>query len=100
MPVRFHPLARVEIDEAVDHYRVISPRLANRLRDELDDIFQEIAVTPTRWAYYEPLASHKRWRRRLMNGFPYLVIYEEVPDGLRVVAVSHAARRPGSWRNR
>ncbi len=100
MSVQFHPLARVEIDEAINHYLAISPRLAQRLRDELDAIIQEIAATPTRWGYYEPLASRKRWRRRLTVGFPYLVIYEEIPDGVRVVAMPHAARRPGYWRNR
>ena len=36
----------------------------------------------------------------LVEGFPYAIIYRETPDGIRVVAVAHAAREPGHWAGR
>ena len=39
-------------------------------------------------------------RRRLTRRFPYAVVFVELPDEIRVVAVAHGRRRPGYWRGR
>jgi len=32
--------------------------------------------------------------------FPYAVVYRDQPERIEIVAVAHAARRPGYWQNR
>ena len=36
-------------------------------------------------------------RRVRVPGFPYYVVYRAPPQGLRVLAVAHAKRKPGHW---
>lgn len=37
-------------------------------------------------------------RRLMLRRFPFAIIYRVDDAGLRIVAVAHAHRRPGSWR--
>ncbi len=39
-------------------------------------------------------------RRYLMQGFPYAVVFVELPDQVHVIAIAHLKRRPGYWRVR
>lgn len=39
-------------------------------------------------------------RRALMQRFPYAIDFEAHPDGIRVLAVAHAKRRPLYWLGR
>lgn len=95
-----HPLARDEMADAIDYYAAISEELATRLADEIDALLEEVETAPLRWAFYEPLIEHRRWRRRIATGYPYLVIYEVVGDRIRLVAFPHVAQRPGYWMDR
>jgi hypothetical protein len=36
----------------------------------------------------------------LARGFPYVVVYLDEPERVWIVAVMHAKRRPGYWRER
>jgi hypothetical protein len=40
------------------------------------------------------------YRRHRVRRFPYLVFYAVAPEEIRVVAIAHAKRRPGYWRDR
>ncbi|MEN1680398.1 MAG: type II toxin-antitoxin system RelE/ParE family toxin [Planctomycetota bacterium] len=100
MKLVVHPLARDEIEAAIEKYAAISPSLGWRLSDEMDAIADELVAEPNRWAYYELLASDKRWRRRLTTGFPFVAIYEVIDQQVLLVALAHTARRPGYWQDR
>lgn len=63
--------------------------------DELDRAVERIAEAPTRW----PAHLHGT-RRYLLRRFPFSLVYREVGPILTVVAVVHAKRRPGYWRDR
>lgn len=39
-------------------------------------------------------------RSKGVNGFPYRVVYFVADELLTIVAVAHAKRRPGYWRER
>jgi toxin ParE1/3/4 len=39
-------------------------------------------------------------RMRVVEGFPFLLIYREFADHIRVYAVADGRRRPGYWRRR
>lgn len=100
MRLVFHPLAREEMADAIDYYTAIDAQLATRLADEIDILIADVQAAPLRWGFYEPLIEHRRWRRRLATGFPYILIYEVQKDRLRIVAFPHVARKPGYWINR
>lgn len=39
-------------------------------------------------------------RRFLMRRFPYKIIYQALPDRVRIIAIAHVRRRPFYWRHR
>ena len=45
-----------------------------------------------------PLAGE--FRKRIVPGFPYSIIYRVWEDYMYLVAVAHQHRRPGYWRER
>ncbi|WP_123658850.1 type II toxin-antitoxin system RelE/ParE family toxin [Salinisphaera japonica] len=42
----------------------------------------------------------RRTRRRLVNRFPYGIVYRHTDDGIFVVAIAHLHRKPEYWRDR
>ena len=52
-------------------------------------------VTPNTW----PAFDHGT-RRFLLRRYPYNLIYRVEPTRLVIVAVAHAHRRPGYWKQR
>jgi hypothetical protein len=44
--------------------------------------------------------SDHRYRRAVLDRFPYLVVFELRAEGVEVVAVAHAKRRAGYWADR
>jgi plasmid stabilization system protein ParE len=45
-------------------------------------------------------AQGGRFRSLLVQGFPYIVVYQDRPEECLIVAVAHTSRRPGYWRKR
>lgn len=39
-------------------------------------------------------------REAFLKRFPYRVVFVELPEEIRVVALAHKRRRPGYWRHR
>jgi len=91
----FHPAAEAELNEAVDYYNARRPDLGWEFAAEVQLAIQNILAYPQAWT---PLSLHTR--RCLTRRFPYGVVYQIVPDGIRVVAVMQLNRRPGYWRDR
>jgi toxin ParE1/3/4 len=94
-PVELHPAALAEAEEAAAWYAERDPRVAALFAEELETALDRIADAPHRW----PVYLHGTRRVRLTR-FPYLVAYREEPTRILVVAVAHAKRKPGYWRNR
>jgi plasmid stabilization system protein ParE len=94
-PHVFHPEAGEEYTQAVEYYAAITPELGRRFNDEIDRLIQEVCHQPGRFLRFSPPA-----RRALARKFPYSVVYLDEPDRVWIVAVAHAKRRPGYWRQR
>jgi plasmid stabilization system protein ParE len=94
-PHFFHPDAGEEYTQAVLYYAGVSPELGGRLYDEIERLIQEVRRQPERFARFSPPT-----RRALARSFPYSIIYLDEPDRIWIVAVMHAKRRPGYWRDR
>ncbi len=94
--VRRHRAAEAEIRDAFDYYfERAGFGVAARFRDELSIVLRYISDFPEAGSPY--LRNTRRWRLR---DFPYAVVYRLLPDGPYVVALIHAARKPGYWTER
>ncbi len=91
-----HPEAEDELQVALAWYISRSRRKALRFDKKLDGVMEEIRTHPDRY----PQLDHE-FREAAVPKFPYSVIYRAMPSGdVQVVAVAHASREPGYWRDR
>ena len=91
----FHPEARAEMRESVEFYEARLDGLGLRFLSAVEQIAQRISAHPEAGA---PLVGE--FRKRIVSGFPYNVIYRVSEDYIYLVAVAHQHRRPGYWRER
>ncbi|MCP3964241.1 MAG: type II toxin-antitoxin system RelE/ParE family toxin [bacterium] len=95
MKLKFHPAARIELNEAVDYYEERRSGLGWEFYEEVQDTIRRILGFPGAW---QRLSA--KTRRCLTNRFPYGVVYQVEADEVRIVAISHQSRKPGYWRGR
>lgn len=93
--VELHPQAIEDIQGARDWYASRSAQAAAAFFDEIETGLQKIAERPEAW----PMFLHET-RRFLLRRYPYSLVYRVKPLTIEVVAVAHAKRRPGFWRDR
>jgi hypothetical protein len=95
MRVRMLRAAREEFTRAISYY--------DSNRDGLGDAFvREVAQAVERmrkWPRAWPKVS-KKSRKCSLNRFPYGLIYQQLSDEIRILAVMDLRRRPGYWKNR
>jgi plasmid stabilization system protein ParE len=86
-----HPEAERDIADATDFYRVSADAsVAERFIAEVERVAQLLARHP---GLGTPL---ERGRRAFpLQVFPYVVVYREMQDKVRVLIVRHQHRRPG-----
>jgi toxin ParE1/3/4 len=94
-PYTFHPQASEEYTQAAAYYEAVAPELGGRFYDEIEQLIAEVRRQPDRFFRFSPPA-----RRALARKFPYPVVYLDESDRVWIVAVMHAKRRPGYWRER
>jgi len=94
-PHVFHPEVADEYFQAVQYYADITLELGGRLYDEIERLIREMRREPSRFSRFSAPA-----RRALARRFPYSVVYVDEPEHVWIVAVMHAKRRPGYWRER
>lgn len=56
---------------------------------------QEIPIDPQRFP-----AGGKSARRPVMQWFPFIIHFAELPDAIWILAFAHTSRKPGYWRRR
>ena len=93
--VEFHPEAVAEARSAREWYETRSQAAANAFIAEIENAIEQISEAPARWPSYL-----QGTRRYLLQRFPYSVIYREHESRIQVVAVAHARRKPGYWKER
>ena len=91
----FHPEARAEMRESVEFYEARLDGLGLRFLALVEQAAERISAHPDAGA---PLAGG--FRKRIVPGFPYNIIYRVREDYIYLVAVAHQHRRPGYWRER
>jgi toxin ParE2 len=91
----FHPEARAEMRESFEFYEARLEGLGLRFLSAVEQTVERISTHPEAGA---PLSGE--FRKRIVSGFPYNIIYRVREDYVYLVAVAHHHRRPGYWRER
>lgn len=99
MTFRIHirPAAKADIASAAAWYEARKPGLGQRFILNTIKSIEALALNALIYRM-----RHKRFKARwcIPPGFPYLIIYRVEEDLVTVVAVIHAAQKPGEWRSR
>ena len=94
--VFLHPGADAELAEAVRYYEEEEEGLGARFEAEIVRCARLIQRAPEA----APVVRPKGLRRKVLQRFPYSLIYAVEPDRIRIVAIAHQRRRPGYWSHR
>lgn len=89
-PIEYLPGARRDFDESFDWYAARRTRAAQRFVAAVDAALTSLANDPMR--FVSPDGVH--------HEFPFRIVYRVVDDGVLIVAVAHAKRRPRYGRDR
>jgi len=95
MKYSFHPLARKELNEAIEYYNKCQDRLGIEFAIEVYKAIQIILQFPQAWS---PLS--KNTRRCITNRFPYGIIYQAEKDEIYIIAVMQLNKEPRYWHER
>ena len=99
-PVRYDPEARAEYLDAVRWYAQRSVAAASRFDEHVSRAEAAIREAPGQWPRVSGVPHELDVRRRLVDGFPFAMVYIELNEEILVLAVAHGKRRPGYWRKR
>lgn len=95
MKLRYHPRARVELNQATDYYEERRRGLGWEFLEEVQLTIRRILDFPNAW---QRLSANTR--RCSTNRFPFGVIYQVQSGEVRIIAIAHQKRRPGYWQSR
>jgi len=88
-PIIFRPLARMELDEAVDWYEKRQEGLGWELKETVERMLARVVASPE-----QSRQVRGGTRRAVLRRFPYTVYFLSEPQAIIVVAVFHGKRDP------
>lgn len=91
----FNPLALEELREAVAYYEGQGVGLGASLLEEVEKTVDLLQSHPE-----SGQQTGRGIRRRVLNRFPYSLMYRLAGGDLRILALAHQRRRPRYWRSR
>ncbi|MFO0064217.1 MAG: type II toxin-antitoxin system RelE/ParE family toxin [Planctomyces sp.] len=91
--VNFLPVASSDYDDAFNWYFSRSESAAEGVEEAVEPAITEIVKAPDRW----PLCDN-RHRQHLLKRYPFSLVYRLAGDTVLIVAVAHARRQFGYWR--
>ena len=95
MNYSFHPLAEIELNEAIDYYNERQLDLGKEFNKEVYSTIQTILAFPEAW-----FALSKSTRRCLLYRFPYGIIYQILQNEILIIAVMQLNKRSHYWKKR
>jgi toxin ParE1/3/4 len=93
--IRFDPEALLELRHAAEFYEGSRPGLGQTFLACVETATGEILKHPLMWRRIKG-----RFRRYLVQEFPYGLIYAVQGDIIYIAAVMHLKRKPGYWASR
>jgi plasmid stabilization system protein ParE len=98
--VHFEAEAEAEYRQAGVWYDSRREGLGLEFFDEVDATIREVVEFPRIGVAVPGVPRDLAVRRLAVRRFLYHVVYLEIGEGLRVLAVAHDRRRPGYWQAR
>ncbi len=95
MPIKLHPKAEIDVEEALQYYEQVDKTLKLKFIHYLETTFNKIILFPHIYPY-----ETKTSQKILMEKFPYIIIYEQYQDGIMILAIFHTSRDPINLDNR
>lgn len=95
MRIDFHPAAAVELEESADWYAERSQIAARGFALAVDAALKNISRDPNR---FPKVGS--RHRSCNVERYPFQIVFRNDGARIYIVAIVHAARRAGYWRER
>ncbi len=92
----FHPDAMLELEQAFDYYT--SHGGVALARDFLNEIYRVSEMVCNNPGFGVQVGDQQR--RYVIKRFPYSIIYRQVTQGIRILAIEHHKRRPAYWQGR
>ena len=96
MTLVFHPLAEREFIAAARFYETRAPGLGADFIRQVERILSEIIAHPNSGSLFVGSTIS----RRLIQRFPFGIVYEPESANISVIAVMHLRRRLGYWQRR
>jgi toxin ParE2 len=97
-PVRWHPEAMADLQQAAEWYRSQDddPRLIERFERAVVREVEHVTRAPERW----PVARGPYRQKVFAGAFPFALIYRLDDATVFIVALAHQRRRPAHWAGR
>jgi plasmid stabilization system protein ParE len=90
--LEFHPVVQSDFNHAIAHFEAEGGvNLADRFEAEFRAALLAIKTGPTRFPPYQRSPFFRRIR---LGSFPYLIIYRESTNSIRVTLLKHERRHP------
>ncbi len=90
MTLDYHPAVQADFNVALDFYETAGGHLADRFEAEFYAAIAAIKSAPRRFPFYFRSTTFRRIR---LKSFPFIILYRERLDGLRVTVLKHEKRR-------
>jgi plasmid stabilization system protein ParE len=98
--VQFEEEADAEYRLAGRWYEARREQLGFEFFDAVDETIERILDLPRSGSPVPRMPADSQARRMAVTRFPYHVIYLEVNDRIRILAIAHDRRKPGYWTTR
>jgi len=92
----FHPLAERELIAASRFYENRAPGLGADFLRRVERTLDEVVAHPNAGSLF----AGSTITRRLIQRFPFGLVYEFESGNISVIAIMHLRRRPGYWKAR
>jgi toxin ParE1/3/4 len=96
MRVVMHREARAELRAASSWYGDVSEELQVRFDRHIIATIERVAENPQHF----PVVAADRFRRAVVDVFPYVLYFEVLPGRIKILAAAHGKRKPLYWLNR
>ena len=100
LPIRFDKEAEDEFEAAALYYEERYADLGIAFLNSVDDAVSRLREAPKRFSVPPGVPAELGVRRILVSKIPYSLVYLELNDEIRVLAVAHGSKRPGYWAGR
>ena len=92
MTLEYHPAVQRDFSSALDYYEAAAgPHLADRFEAEFRAAVNAVRAMPRGFPFFQGGGVLRRVR---LKSFPFVIVYREKPDAVRVLLLRHDRRDP------